>query len=369
MRNIILPLIFCLAFGTVADTCSAASHPEFPDKETEWDVVIYGGISGSVTAAVQAKKMGKSVVIISPDKHIGGMSSGGLGFTDSGKTATIGGLSREFYQRIYEQYQKPENWNWEKKDEFTSHNIGQGTSSMRDKDRTMWTFEPSAAEKTFNEWLVEYDIPVYTEEKLDRENGVKKEGSKIKSIKTLSGKKFTGKMFIDTTYEGDLMAAAKVAYTVGREPSAKYDEKWNGIQIGAYHHGHWFKTNISAYKVFGKPESGLLPFISPEPPGKTGDGDHRVQAYCFRMCLTDNTENQVPFFKPEGYDPADYELLKRVLASGWREAFEKFDMIPNRKTDTNNHGPFSTDFIGMNYDYPDGSYDLREDIIEKHRKY
>ena len=165
------------------------------------------------------------------------------------------------------------------------------------------------------------------------------------------------------------MAAAGVSFHVGREANSVYDETWNGIQVGVLHHGHWFKTEISPYVVPGDPGSGLLPRISSEAPGTKGAGDHRVQAYCYRMCLTNVPENRIPFPRPAGYDPFQYELLLRVLESGWREGFQKFDPIPNRKTDTNNHGPFSTDNIGYNYDYPEASYQDRQAILEEHQHY
>ena len=176
-------------------------------------------------------------------------------------------------------------------------------------------------------------------------------------------------MFIDATYEGDLMAAAGVAYHVGREASSVYGEEWNGIQVGTLHHAHWFKGSIDPYRVPGDRASGLLPRISADPPGQKGDGDKRIQAYCFRMCLSCSPENRLPFPKPADYDARQYELLLRVFATGWRETFHKFDPIPNCKTDTNNHGPFSTDNIGYNYDYPEGSYARRREIIAEHESY
>ena len=188
----------------------------------------------------------------------------------------------------------------------------------------------------------------------------------------LSGKTYTGRMFLDATYEGDLMAAAGVEYHVGRESKDQYGEEWNGVQTGVLHHGHHFgvlKQQISPYVVAGDPSSGVLPRISPDPPGEYGAGDDKVQAYCFRMCLTNHAENRVPFPKPAGYDPADYELLVRIFDAGWRETFRKFDPIPNHKTDTNNHGPMSTDNIGFNYDYPDATYERRREIIKEHEAY
>jgi hypothetical protein len=331
------------------------------------DIIIYGGTPAAIVAAVQAKKMGKHVIVVSPDKHLGGLSSGGLGFTDTGNKEVIGGLAREFYHGIFEHYQKEDSWKWQKKEEYG--NKGQGTPAIDGNERTMWIFEPHAAEQVFNDFVRDNNIEVLRDEWLDREKGVKMDNGQIKSITTLSGKTFKGKMFIDATYEGDLMAAAGVSYTVGREANSLYNEQWNGVQTGVFQHAHYFKSNIDPYKIAGDSSSGLLPLISPDDPGVKGEGDKKVQAYCFRMCLTKDPDNRVPFQKPEGYDPARYELLIRVFNSGWRELFNKFDMIPNWKTDTNNHGPVSTDYIGMSYDYPDASYEKRRDIIKQHETY
>ena len=331
------------------------------------DIIIYGGTPAAIVAAVQAKKMGKHVIVVSPDKHLGGLSSGGLGFTDTGNKEVIGGLAREFYHGIFEHYQKEDSWKWQKKEEYG--NKGQGTPAIDGNERTMWIFEPHAAEQVFNDFVRDNNIEVLRDEWLDREKGVKMDHGQIKSITTLSGKTFKGKMFIDATYEGDLMAAAGVSYTIGREANSLYNEQWNGVQTGVFQHAHYFKSNIDPYKIAGDSSSGLLPLISPDDPGVKGEGDKKVQAYCFRMCLTNDPDNRVPFQKPEGYDPARYELLIRVFNSGWRELFNKFDMIPNWKTDTNNHGPVSTDYIGMSYDYPDASYEKRRDIIKQHETY
>ena len=336
-------------------------------KKYDADIIVYGGTSAAVTAAVQAKKLGKSVIIVSPDKHLGGMTSGGLGFTDTGNKTVIGGLAREFYHRIYLHYDRPESWKWQKKEAYG--NKGQGTPAVDGENRTMWIFEPHAAEKVFEDFVKENGIQVLRDEWLDREKGVEVKNGRITAIKTLSGNTFTGKMFIDATYEGDLMAAANVKYAVGRESASLYNEKWGGIVTGIFHHGHYFKSNIDPYKTAGDPSSGLLPRISPDPPGKRGDGDKKVQAYCYRMCLSNHPENKLSFPQPKGYDPSQYELLVRVFDAGWRELFQKFDPIPNMKTDTNNHGPFSTDNIGMNYAYPDASYKLRQQIIEEHKTY
>jgi len=336
--------------------------------DTSHDLVVYGGTCAAVIAAVQAKKMNKTVIIVSPDKHLGGLSSGGLGWTDTGNKAVIGGLSRDFYHRVYQHYAEPAAWVQQKKDEYG--NQGQGTPALDGENRTMWIFEPHVAEQIFEDYVKEFNIPVVRDEWLDRTSGVSKDGTRITSITTLSGTTYHGKMFIDATYEGDLMATAKVNYHVGREANAKYNEDWNGIQVGVLHHRHHFANmKISAYKVPGDPASGLLPRISAEPVGEYGAEDKRVQAYCFRMCLTNDPANRIPFPKPEGYDPSQYELLVRAYDRGWRETFEKFDPIPNHKTDTNNHGPFSTDNIGMNWDYPEASYERRKEIIAEHERY
>lgn len=340
------------------------------DQQETTDIVIYGGTAAAVTAAVQAKRMGKSVVVVSPDIHMGGLTSGGLGFTDTGKKEVIGGIAREFYHRLYDHYQKEEAWKWQDRSEYG--NKGQGTPAIDGDARTMWIFEPSVAEQAFEDFLTEYEIEIHRDEWLDRESGVTKEDNRIVAIRTLSGKEFKGKMFIDATYEGDLMAAAGISYHVGREANSVYDEEWNGIQTGVFHHRHHFKvldTPIDPYWIPGDPSSGLLPRISADHPGEKGEGDHKVQAYCFRTCMSNHPDNRVPFPRPENYDSTQYELLVRIFDAGWREWFQKFDIIPNRKTDTNNHGPFSSDNIGMNYDYPEASYERRKEIIKEHEDY
>lgn len=364
MKNLsALRAIFTL-FGFIAWNQS----PLKAQNETyKADIVIYGGTSAAVTAAVQATKMKKSVIVISPDIHLGGLTSGGLGFTDTGDKSVIGGLAREFYHRVYLHYQSESAWKWQKKEAYG--NKGQGTPAMDGAERTMWIFEPHVAEQIMNDFIEENKIKVLKNEWLNRNNGVEMRAGKIVSIKTLSGKKITGKMFIDATYEGDLMATAKVSYHVGREANSTYGEKWNGVQVGVFQHGHHFKTNISAYQVAGDKNSGLLAGISTDAPGKQGSGDHKLQAYCFRMCLTNIENNRLTFPKPDHYNPKNYELLARVFESGWREVFNKYDPLPNHKTDTNNHGPFSTDYIGMNYDYPEASYEKRKAIIKQHEDY
>lgn len=334
------------------------------------DVVIYGGTSAAITAAIQIKQMGRSVIVVSPDRHLGGLTSGGLGFTDSGDKSVIGGLSREFYHRVWQHYQQPSAWKWQQREEFG--NRGQGTAAMDDEMQTMWLFEPSVAEEIFEQWVAEMGIPIVRDAWLDRARGVTVADGCIRSIKTLDGSVFAGDMFIDATYEGDLMAAAGVDYHVGRESNRQYGEEHNGVQTGVLHHGHHFGVldqPIDPYVVPGDPDSGVLPRISPEPPGEFGSADHRIQAYCFRTCYTNDPANRVPWPKPADYDASQYELLVRIFEAGWSSLFSKFDLLPNDKTDTNNHGPFSYDNIGYNYDYPEASYARRREIVAEHRSY
>lgn len=355
--------LFLTGLLLLAATSNAQQRP----NSYEADIVIYGGTSAAITAAVQSARLGKKVLVVSPDIHLGGLSSGGLGFTDTGNKGVIGGLAREFYHRVYMHYQADTAWKWQKQQEYG--NKGQGTPAIDGKDRTMWIFEPHVAERIMEDFVKEHHIQVYRNEWLDRKNGVKMKSGKITSITTLSGKVFKGKVFIDATYEGDLMATSGVSYHVGREANAKYGEQWNGIQTEVFQHRHHFANKIDPYIVPGNKNSGLLPGISAAHPGEKGKGDDKLQAYCFRMCLSNHPDNKITFPKPDNYHPANYELLARVFAGGWREVFDKYDPVPNRKTDTNNHGPFSTDFIGMNYGYPEASYEERKAIIKQHEDY
>jgi len=322
--------------------------------------------------------MGKKVILIEPTNRIGGLTTGGLGQTDIGNKQAIGGLSREFYQQVKAHYQKPENWVWQKRE---SYKDGGQTTSAAHED-AMWTFEPSAALKIFKEMLSkEKNIKLVYNQRLNRKSGVKK----------TSGKIYQGKMFIDATYEGDLMAAAGVSYTVGRESNDQYGETLNGIQankisltlrrtisINTYNHN--FIEGVDPYIKKGNPGSGLLPFITSGKPGIDGKGDTKIQTYCFRMTLTNHPDNRILFAKPAGYKELDYELLFRnyEAAEGPVEKMYTYgdplvpwinSDMPNRKTDTNNQKGFSTDFIGQNYDYPEASYEEREEIVERHRKY
>lgn len=364
-------MLRCLSsywLGLLMVVCGTLQAQSLPD----YDVVIYGGTSAGVAAAVQVKRMGKSVVLLEPTQRLGGLTTGGLGQTDIGNKAAIGGLAREFYQAVRSHYEQPENWKWQAAEDYQS----QGQSRRSANDDAMWTFEPSAALQIYHDWVREHDLEVLYGERLDRSPidnsrrtvGVTLHEGKIRQIQMESGKVLTGAMFIDATYEGDLMAAAGVSYRVGRESNAEYDETLNGVAADYAVH-HQFQPNVSPYVVAGDPSSGLLPGIDPSGPGTEGDGDQRVQAYCFRMCLTDHPDNRLPFSKPPGYDPLQYELLLRNLEAGqsftpWHNA-----SMPNRKTDVNNNTGFSTDYIGQNYAYPEASYSEREAIVAAHRRY
>ena len=357
----------------------------FKSKSQErYDVVIYGGTSAGIAAAIQSSRMGKKVVMIEPTNRIGGLTTGGLGATDIGNKQAIGGISREFYQNIKKYYNDPQSWKWQKQEDYRQ-------SRNKSGEDAMWTFEPSAALKVYKKMIDKENIELVYEGQLDRENGVIKDGTRITEIRMMNGKSYKGQQFIDATYEGDLMAAAGVSYTIGRESNKEYGETLNGVQANDYsitlrgtvsrnsvHHN--FIDGVDPYVVKGDPSSGLLPFIAKGGPGIDGHGDKGIQAYCFRMTLTDAPKNRIPFQKPENYNELDYELLFRnyEAAEGPIEKMYSYgdplvpwinSKMPNRKTDTNNQKGFSTDFIGQNWDYPEASYEEREKIAEKHREY
>jgi hypothetical protein len=333
----------------------------FARAEKTYDVVVYGGSSGGVAAAVQVRRLGKSVLLIEPSQHLGGLTSGGLGATDIGNKGAIGGISREFYQRIKKHYENDAAWTAETREKY------RGDRNAREED-AMWTFEPRVAEQIMNDFVKESGVELVTGERLDLKRGVTKQDGRITAIRMESGKTYQGRRFIDATYEGDLMALAGVKYTVGREANATYQETLNGVQTKNATH-HQLMPGIDPYVKKGDASSGLLPCIDPKGPGEEGGGDHRVQAYNFRMCVTDVRENQIPFEKPQGYDELQYELLFRNFEAGETRAPWNPIMMPNRKTDANNNFGFSTDYIGMNYGWADGDYATRERLYQQHLVY
>ncbi len=309
----------------------------------EADVCVYGGTACGVVAAAQATRMGKTAVIAEFGAHLGGMTSGGLGATDIGNKAAIGGLARDFYRRVGRHYGKPE----------------------------QWTFEPHVAEGILFAWVNEAKVSVYLQQRLAT---VTLAGRRITEITMANGKVFRAKMFIDATYEGDLMAKAKVSYIVGREPNARYGETLDGIRGETPK--HQFTVTVDPYRTPGDPGSGLLRFIQPGDGGVPGDGDKRVQTYNYRLCFTRDPANRLPVTPPPDYQPADYELLARYLealaAAGHKPKLSEFwnpIAMPNGKTDINNNGGFSTDFIGANYDYPEADYATRAKIWRAHENY
>lgn len=350
-----------LAVSSTLVSIAWSGTPEKPGH----DIVVYGGTPAGIVAAVQAKKMGKSVVIIEPSNRLGGMASGGLGHTDIGNKTAIGGLAREFFKAVKAHYANPAAWTWQ----TAPSDPAAAWSRTGKSEETMWSFEPHVALDIFNDWVKREGIEVVYKERLDRRAGVKTADGRIASIAMESGRVFPGKMFIDATYEGDLMAAAGVSYTVGRESNSQYGETREGIQPAASV-THQISPHVDPYVTPGDKASGLLPFIRADGPGGEGEGDKGIQAYCYRMCLTNVPENRIPFEKPEGYNEQWYELLFRDLAAQnpvvipWINA-----KIPNAKTDANNRRGVSTDFIGQNYDYPEASYAGRDEIVARHLLY
>jgi len=316
-------------------------------KIVEVDICVYGGTSAGVIAAYTAQKLGKKAILIEPGRSLGGMSSGGLGYTDIGNKYAISGLARDFYRRIGKHYGKFE----------------------------QWIFEPHVAEGTFKDYIRQGGVDVLFETRLLE---VKKNGDRITEIVLESSTKpdpFTNiivkaKMFIDCGYEGDLMARAGVSYTVGREDNKDYNETINGVE---FLHGHQFPDGIDPYKIAGKPESGLLWGITEAALLPNGTGDKKVQTYNYRICLSSDPRNQVKITRPEEYDSTHYELLLRLFAAfpekRTLDDYFAWSKMPNRKTDINNRGGFSSDMIGMNYQYPEGTYEQREKIIHDHEVY
>ncbi len=348
----------------------------FAQQQKVYDLVVYGGTSAGIASSIQASRMGKSVLLIEPTNRLGGLTTGGLGQTDIGNKHVVGGISREFYQGIRKYYDHPKNWKWQQKGEY----LDEGQTRTEAGEDAMWTFEPSAAVAVYQEMLAHENVDIVYNERLNRETGVTTTGGRIHSIGMESGTRYSGKMFIDATYEGDLMAAAGVSYRVGRESNSEYGETLNGVQpnrinrtlnwtISRNAFNHNFVERVDPYIVKGDPSSGLLPYLIEGGPGVEGEGDKGVQAYCFRMTLTDHPDNRIPFRKPENYDELNYELLLRNYEAGETSIPWINSPMPNRKTDTNNGRGFSTDFIGQNYDYPEASYEERERIVRAHRDY
>ncbi len=333
------------------------------------DVVVYGGTSGGVIAATQVAKSGKSVVLISPTVHLGGLTTSGLGWTDLGADSILGGLSKEFYHRAYLHYHQGDAWNWQKQESFS--NKAQGFPAFNTTTKIASVFEPKVAEAIFKQFLKEQNVPVITG-RLDLKAGVVMNGGKISHLRLEDGREFSGKMFIDASYEGDLLPGAGVSFTVGREANATYKESYNGIQA-ARALKNQLPDKVDPYVIAGDASSGLLPGVMADAGGADGSGDAKLQAYCFRMVLTDVAANRVMIPKPDGYNEANYELLFRAIEAGQKSQFFKLSMVPNRKTDSNNTGGISTDLIGKNYgtdwDWTTLGHEQRLALAKEHERW
>lgn len=341
-------------------------------QEKEFDIVIYGASSSGIIAAVAAAMHGRSVIIVEPSNHLGGLTAGGLGQTDigvEGEGGAIGGMSFDFYRQVRQYYMNDDAWTYQTWDEYMNR-----TSRLQEDSEGMFGFEPKVARKIYEDMLEEAGVPVVMNDRILLDgHGVDKRGDKITAIVTEEGNVYRGKVFLDATYECDLMAMSGVSYHVGRESNDKYGEYLNGVQ-SQRSHNHIFHMKVDPYVRPGYSHSGVLPGIDPTGPGEEFSEDHRVQAYCYRMCLTDVPENRIPIEKPEGYEELRYELLFRKFEAGYTESRDSRipwinSPMPNRKTDINNRQAVSTNNIGMNYDYPDGDYDTRERILEDHHLY
>lgn len=327
MRTLTLLLLFLpsLAFAQEGVPALRYYYPvpaANPPKTVEADICVYGGTPGGVMMAVQASRMGKSAVLVVFRKHVGGMTSGGLSAVDLGRGDSIAGIAGEFLKRV-----------------------GQTRG-----------FRPSKAEETFLAMLKEAKVPIYFEHRL---KDVTMDGKRIAAITTENGNTFKAKIFADATYEGDLFAKAGVSFHVGREANSVYQETLNGVQFRKEHN---FVFPVDPYKTPGDPKSGLLWGISSADPGKTGEGDKKVQTYNFRMFLS-NAKDRLPFPRPANYERDKYMLLLRYI--------KMKPPIPLQLHvgDSNNQGGFSTDYIGANYAWPEGDYATREKIFQDHVNY
>lgn len=323
-----------------AASLAAATH--------EFDLVVYGGTAGGVMTAISGARHGLKTVLLEPRRHVGGMATGGLSRTDTGTREVIGGLALEFYYRVGNEY-----------------------DVRRFKNPVAWFYEPKVGEKVMLDMLKEAGVTLLFQHRLRETNGVVKQGTRITELVTENGGRFRAKVFADCSYEGDLMAQAKVSYTYGRESSAQYGEALGGVRDKTPY--HQFLFDVPALDANGKP----LPEITAEKPLAPGSADKGVQSYNFRIIATNVAHNRVPWPRPQGYTAARYELLARYLEAfvknkGRSPVFHELTLIafiPNGKADFNNSGPFSTDYIGKNYAYPEAGYAERERIWQDHTGY
>lgn len=333
--------------------------------QKRWDVCVYGETPAGITAAIQAAKMNKQVLLISNTAHLGGVATSGLTATDLNNFRSAGGLTRDFYQRLYTYYSDSSAWRSESRDVYFERSKKRTFSGKNDSLKMQWVYESRVAEGILKKMLQEAGVAVVYKERLQLKNGVEKKDASIIAIRMENGHRYQAKIFIDATYEGDLMAKAGVSYSVGREANSVYNETLNGIKlneiIGKDH------VSIDPYVKKGVPSSGVLPFLEPRIPGADGEGDHRTQSYCYRMTLTDDPANRINIVKPTGYQPLWYEFLARMLELNpglLLKNIISFTPMPNKKTDTN-----QADFVGANYGWPEGNYADRNKIAQMHKTY
>ena len=324
---------------------------------TEADFCIYGGTSAGVIAAVQAATMGKKVILVEAGQHLGGMSVEGLGGTDIDNqpfrnSPAVGGLSLEFYRRINAHYGRSAKF--------------EAMLAASGKDTSLWRFEPHVAEAVWEAWVAEAGITVLRGHRLKETAGVTKDGARITTLHFENGAEVRAKMFIDATYEGDLLAFAGVSFAVGREGNAKYGETNNGIRTDTTHKQH--DKPIDPYKTPGDPKSGVIFGVQDEPLGEHGAADDSIQGYCFRLCLTKTPANRLAITQPANYDVSHYEIQRRYLAAGGIIS-PPHAAVPNGKSDPGTWHSLASNFTGWNHRYPIASYAEREAMLRTSRDY
>ena len=304
----------------------------------DYDVVVYGATAGGTIAAIAAAEEGAAVLLIEPGRHVGGMVTGGLSHNDYGDRSVIGGMALEFYKKVADHYKAPLYY-W------------RGP-------------EPHVGERIFLDWLeaagVEIRFGNRVEEVVTRDH-------RIESIGLTGGDRISGRVFIDATYEGDLMARAGVSYAVGREGVRDFGESWAGRRA-IMPDGHQMLPRVSSFDEKGD----LLPLIHPEPMVAEGEADAGIQGYGFRLIVTDEPSNRVSFPVPDLYDPADYALVARYyqVHPGAGNMVHLWPTLPGGKSDMNSSGPISTNVVnGLNWEYPDAEYNRRDEIWQKMKDY
>ena len=348
-----------------AMTLAAGATAVRATEPATFDIVVYGGTSGGIAAAVESARRGHSVVLIEPGRRLGGMTTNGLGATDMWEKDKVGGFAREFYAAIYAHYERPDAWRYETRDEYRPKH----RDALAEDLRLQFFFEPSVALRILEQRLQSAGVTVWRGERLLRPGGAQKRNNRLTAIELESGRRVAGCVFIDASYEGDLLAEAGVSYVTGREARREFDERLAGITYLPLAR----TAHLDPFRARGEAGSGLLPGVEPTPPGAEGEGDHRAQAYTFRVCLTDVPENRVEIARPANYDPLRYELLARHLEKYPQQTIGprlfKLTPMPNRKTDSNNQGLLSTDFVGASHAWAEASYAERERLWQAHRDY